>query len=199
MLDHFFLYQYCPLCPYESKKINISPNKTLKETFQFGNFWDWNVNCSVNCLIWSKDTSIDITLKRGPQSCKVELMCKIFGLFWDSFHNFLNQDNSLTLCVIHFCKSVNVRSDFMWTCRIFGIFSKFGGQLVFRIHEALKLAPGFPRAVTGLGGRWQVWVAGSHWVPGGRSREGGRRMGRRQEQGLLFIYIIIIFSFIDMM
>ena len=46
-----FLYQYCPLCPYESRKTNISPKKPLKQTFQLGNFWDWNVHCSLDCLI----------------------------------------------------------------------------------------------------------------------------------------------------
>ena len=25
-----FLYQYCPLCPYESRKTNISPKQTFK-------------------------------------------------------------------------------------------------------------------------------------------------------------------------
>ena len=47
-----FLYQSCPLCPFESRKTNMSQKKTLlKYTFQFGNFWDWNIHCSVNCLI----------------------------------------------------------------------------------------------------------------------------------------------------
>ena len=30
MLDQFFLYQSCPLCPYESRKTNISPKNTFK-------------------------------------------------------------------------------------------------------------------------------------------------------------------------
>ena len=28
-----FLYQYCPLCPYESRKTNISPPKNFKTDF----------------------------------------------------------------------------------------------------------------------------------------------------------------------
>ena len=30
----------------------LAQKKTLKEKFQFGNFWDCNVHCSVNCLIY---------------------------------------------------------------------------------------------------------------------------------------------------
>ena len=29
----------------------LAPQKNLKQTFQLGNCWDWNVQCSVDCLI----------------------------------------------------------------------------------------------------------------------------------------------------
>ena len=52
MLDQFFCINIVH-CVYMNAEIPIlAPKKTLKETFLFGNFWDWNVHCSVNCLIF---------------------------------------------------------------------------------------------------------------------------------------------------
>ena len=50
------LYKYCLLCQYESTNTNINQKQPLKETFQFGIFWDWNVRRSVNSIGWDPIT-----------------------------------------------------------------------------------------------------------------------------------------------
>ena len=51
-LDHILsINMVC--CVHMKAQIPILVQKQpLKDTFQFGIFWDWNVRRSVNCLIW---------------------------------------------------------------------------------------------------------------------------------------------------
>ena len=51
----------------KAEKPILAPKKTLKETFQLGNCWDWNVHCSVDRLIWRY---------------KQLISCNLFSLVW---------------------------------------------------------------------------------------------------------------------
>ena len=59
----------------------LAKKSILKCTFQFGNFWDWNVHCSVNCLIYEKEETL------GPKHYDINCVHQIPPI-WPRFSPF---------------------------------------------------------------------------------------------------------------